>query len=537
MYESPVIQLSKVTTTKVDGLGNLTALTICDDTFKDKCHRYTGIRFAKPPIGPLRWRRPQPLSEDYDYSGDYSSFKTICPQPFYNNRGGKPNPEFKYDEDCLFLNIWVPAGKPPSGGWPVLYFIHGGWLQVGNPLHYRQCDPQDLQAEDSLEKFILVSPGYRLNLFGFLSCQELLDEDKGNSNFGFWDQRLGLEWVYKNIGKLGGNKNNITVGGVSAGSYSSIFQVAYEMYHPEVTQIIKKALLLSNGLAIQPKTISECEEQFNEVVEMFGINPDLPGGEKLRALREIPFQALAEKILDLRLHTFRAVTDNDMVSSTLFKDILDGTFGEKVRDSGRSFIIGEVINEHAVYANTNPPKSTEDLFNQINNYYPKSVAKALLKLYPDVPQTDDKEKHLANLKFLYGRIISDDQVYASSRVLVNSLVKGAVTSDKINRYQIAFRGKFFDKYEPPEMLVPHAGDMGIWFYNYVDGILPKEKPYYLSWLKPYCKWLSEGEMDWGTTDALRMRTFNPDGSITIEDDLKWDWGMTVGQTIATAVGL
>ncbi|SJM88951.1 uncharacterized protein ZBIST_5151 [Zygosaccharomyces bailii] len=210
------------------------------------------------------------------------------------------------------------------------------------------------------------------------------------------------------------------------------------MYHPEVTQIIKKALLLSNGLAIQPKTISECEEQFNEVVEMFGINPDLPGGEKLRALREIPFQALAEKILDLRLHTFRAVTDNDMVSSTLFKDILDGTFGEKVRDSGRSFIIGEVINEHAVYANTNPPKSTEDLFNQINNYYPKSVAKALLKLYPDVPQTDDKEKHLANLKFLYGRIISDVQVYASSRVLVNSLVKGGVPSDKINRKALLF---------------------------------------------------------------------------------------------------
>ena len=273
-----MVEHYKVIATKVGGLGNLTALTICDDNFKDKCYRYTGIRFAKPPIGPLRWRRPQPLSEDYDYSGDYSSSKTICPQPSYNNRGRKPNSEFKYDEDCHFLNIWVPAGKPRSGGWPVLYFIHGGWLRVGDPLHYRQCDPQDLQAEDSLEKFILVSPGYRLNLFRFLSCQELLDEDKGNSNFGFWDQRLGLEWVYKNIGKLGGNKNNITIGGVSAGSYSSIFQVAYDIYHPEVTQIIKKALLLSNGLAIQPKTISECDEQFDEVVEMFGINPDLPGG-------------------------------------------------------------------------------------------------------------------------------------------------------------------------------------------------------------------------------------------------------------------
>lgn len=537
MYESPVIDLFKVTTSVVDGLGNLTALTILDPNYKEKCHRYTGIRFAKSPVGQLRWRRPQPLPEDYDYSGDYSSFKTICPQPFYNNRGGKPNPEFKYDEDCLFLNIWIPAGEPPAEGWPVLYFIHGGWLQVGNPLHYRQCDPQDLQAEDSLDKFILVSPGYRLNIFGFLSCQELLDEDERNSNFGFWDQRLGLEWVYLHIAKLGGNKDNITVGGVSAGSYSSIFQVAYEMYHPEVTQVIKKVLLLSNGLAIQPKTVNECEEQFEEVLEMFSIDPSLSGEKKLKALREIPFKAIAEKILDLKLHTFRGVTDNDMVSPTLLGDILDGTFGEKVRDSGRSFMIGEVINEHAVYANTNPPKSTKDLFNQINNYYTKPVTKALLELYPDLPQTDNEEKHLANLKFLYGRIISDGQVYASSRVLVNSLIKGGVSADKINRYQIAFRGSYFDKYEPPEMLVPHAGDMGIWFYNVVDGILPEEKTLYLSWLKPYCRWLKDGRMEWGTSDPLKLRLFNSDGSITVEPDSKWQWGLKVGNAIATALRL
>ncbi|CEP59992.1 uncharacterized protein LALA0_S01e00562g [Lachancea lanzarotensis] len=536
MYESPVIDDSKLTTTEVDGLGKLTALTICDQKSREKCHRYTGIRYAEPPVGPLRWRRPQRLPEDFDYSGDYSSFKTICPQPFYNNRGGKPNPEFKYDEDCLFLNIWVPAGEPPAGGWPVLYFIHGGWLQVGNPIHYRQCDPQDLMAEESLDKFIFVSPGYRLNIFGFLSCQDLLDEDSENSNFGFWDQRLGLEWVYKHIAKLGGNKENITVGGVSAGSYSTIFQVTYELYHPEVTQIIKKALLLSNGLAIQPKTIPECSEQYEEVLSVFNVDPNLPSAERLKSLREIPFQTIANKILDFNLHTFRGVTENDMVPPQMFSDILDGTFGVKAKASGISFIIGEVINEHAVYANTNPPRSTEDLFNQINNYYPKPVTEALLQLYPDPPSSKTEEEQLANIKFLYGRIISDLQVYASSRVLVNSLIKGGVPSEKINRYQIAFRGAFFDKYEPPEMLVPHAGDMGIWFYNVVDGILEQEKPLYLSWLKPYCGWLSSGIMDWGHTDPKQMRVFSPDGSITIETDSNWEWGMTVGNTVGNALG-
>lgn len=537
MYESPIIDHAKKTTAKVDGLGTLTALTICDAALREKCHRYTGIRYAKPPVGQLRWRRPQPLPDDYDYSGDYSSFKTICPQPFYNNRGGKPNPDFKYDEDCLFLNIWIPACQRPSTGWPVLYFIHGGWLQVGNPLHYRQCDPQDLQAEDSLDKFILVSPGYRLNIFGFLTCQELLDEDKGNSNFGFWDQRLGLEWVYQHISKFGGNEENITIGGVSAGSYSSIFQVAYEMYHPEVTQIIKRVMLLSNGLAIQPKTVRECREQFDEVLDMFGINQALSSCEKLKALRAVPFETIVKKILHLKQHTFRGITDNDMVSATILRDMLDGTFGKNVKNSARSFTIGEVVNEHAVYANTNPPTSTEDLFNQINNYYPKPVTKALLELYPNPPFTDNEEKHLANLKFLYGSIISDVQVYASSRVLINSLIKGGVSADKISRYQIAFRGSYFDKYEPPEMLVPHAGDMGIWFYNFVDGILPEEKPVYLSWLKPYCEWLKDGRMDWGTIDPLEQRVFNADGSITIETDSRWKWGLRVSDAIASALGL
>ncbi|SCU90880.1 LAFA_0F00672g1_1 [Lachancea sp. 'fantastica'] len=536
MYESPVIENSKVRTIQVNGLGTLKGLTICDQDSQEKCHRYTGIRYAEPPVGQLRWRRPQPLPENFDYSGDYSSFKTICPQPYYDNRGGKPNPGFKYDEDCLFLNIWVPTGEPPSGGWPVLYFIHGGWLQVGSPIHYRQCDPQDLMAEESLDKFILVSAGYRLNMFGFLSCQDLLDEDKENSNFGFWDQRLGLEWTYKHIAKLGGNKDNITVGGVSAGSYSTIFQVTYELYHPEATQIIKKALLLSNGLAIQPKTIPECRDQYQEVLEVFGIDPNLSGPKRLEALRNIPFQTIASKILDLNLHTFRGVSDNDMVPPSMFEDILDGTFGLKAKASGISFVIGEVINEPLLYANTNPPRSSEDLFNQINNYYPRPVTEALLELYPDPPKSENQEEHLANIKSLYGRIISDLQVYASSRVLVNSLIKGGVAADKINRYRIAFRGAYFDKYEPPENLVPHAGGMGIWFYNVVDGILPHEKPLYLSWLKPYCNWLSNGTMEWGPTDPLHMRVFNSDGSITAEVDSDWEWGMTVGNAVASALG-
>ncbi|CAA22658.2 COesterase domain-containing protein [Schizosaccharomyces pombe] len=538
MYESPIILGSKPCTLNIPGMGVLHGLTVLDENGKEKCHRFTGIRYAKPPVGKLRWRRPVTLEDGYDYSGDYNQFKTICPQPFYNNRKNQVrNPDFKYDEDCLFLNIWVPAGEKPAEGWPVLYFIHGGWLQVGNPLHYRQCDPQDLQADGSPAKFILVSPGHRLNLFGFLAGKELLEEDPKSSNFGFWDQRLGLEWTYKHIESFGGNKENIAVGGISAGSYSALFQLIYETYHPEANQIIKRALLLSNGLSVQPKSVEESQIQFNELAQKFGIPLELSSAEKLEKLRAIPFQDLADNILNLRLHTFRAVTDGDFVNPNTFKDIYDGTFGKRIRDSGRELIIGEVNNEHSIYANTNPPKSKEDLFNQVNNYYPEKVTKALLELYPKVPDMEDEKEYLAAIKALFGSIVSDMQVYASTRVLINGLVKGGVPLEKIYRYRIAFRGKFFDKYEPPESLVPHAGDLGLWFYNVVDGILPEEIPIYKAWLKSYGEWMSTGKTDWGTTKTEEYRLLDADGTIKVVDDEKWDWGLKVGRTVAGVFGL
>ncbi len=538
MYSPPIIKASHPIDVKIPNKGTLTGLSILDpNTNIPKCTRFAGIRFAQPPIGELRWKLPQPLPKDYDYQGDYTKFRSVCPQPIYNNRPNQPpNTTDTYDEDCLFINIWVPASEPPKEGWPVLYFIHGGWLQVGTPSTSRWSDPQDLLSDSSPSKCIMVSAAYRLNLFGFLAGKQLLEEDNKSSNFGFWDQRLGLEWVYKNIKDFGGDIQNITVGGVSAGSYSSIFQLAYEMYHPEELQIIKKVQLISNGLGLQPKDVEESQEQFELLAEAFNISRDLSGKEKLEKMRSIPFKELASKIMSLELHTFRASTDNQFVSPTLFHDIWSGKFGQLVNKSKIDIIIGEVINEYSIYANTNPPKTSIDFKNQLHNYYPSKLVKSLLEIYPPLPdknlEKSNPEKYKQELKELFGIIVSDMQVYVSSRLLVTGLYKGGVPLNKIHRYRMAYRAKFFDEYESPSQKVPHAGDVPIWLYNFTLGVLEEEKPFYFNWMKPVGDWFYGRDVNWGTKDIKELRYFHPDGSITIEEDDKWEWALKVENVIA-----
>lgn len=124
-----------------------------------------------------------------------------------------------WDEDCLQLNIWTPAGNAPQDGWPCYFYIHGGWLQFGT------ANTPDVALAPLLSetdfKCMIVMPAYRLNAFGFIASHELEVEAEKNGetvgNMGFWDQRTALEWTSRYIHLFGGDPNNITVGGYSAG--------------------------------------------------------------------------------------------------------------------------------------------------------------------------------------------------------------------------------------------------------------------------------------------------------------------------------
>lgn len=150
------------------------------------CHRYLGVPYALPPTGGRRWQKPHPLPKEYRYEDrKYDKFGPKCPQPKYTHRYSVPSPPAPEDEDCLFLNIWMPAGLPPEGGWPIWVHIHGGWLQIGDAnqepgrdLAHLIAPPEDGGAGTQA---ICVHPSYRLNIFGYFGS-DALEQEHGRAN-------------------------------------------------------------------------------------------------------------------------------------------------------------------------------------------------------------------------------------------------------------------------------------------------------------------------------------------------------------------
>lgn len=177
---------------------------------------FRGIPYAAPPVGNLRWKEPQPAAI---HSGIYDAinFGAPCAQP---TRQATSNTDVKGSEDCLFLNIWAPKTMP-STPLPVMLFIHGG----GNVTGSSNDTENGALAFDGMpfvEKanVILVTINYRLGPFGFLAHPELIAEDKAHGssgNYGLLDQIFALQWVQQNIRNFGGDANNVTIFGESAG--------------------------------------------------------------------------------------------------------------------------------------------------------------------------------------------------------------------------------------------------------------------------------------------------------------------------------
>ncbi len=188
---------------------------------------FKGIPFAAPPVGRNRWRVPQP-AEDWDGVRDCYTFAPAAmqqrPHADFENmyiREFYVDPDFEQSEDCLYLNVWTPSVHFDDK-LPVIVWYHGGGMQGG------YTSEMEFTGEHMARRgVVFVSIAYRLGVFGYLAHSEITAEGKANgegyANFGLHDQRAGLMWVKRNIAAFGGDPDQITISGQSAGGRSVLF--------------------------------------------------------------------------------------------------------------------------------------------------------------------------------------------------------------------------------------------------------------------------------------------------------------------------
>ena len=225
---------------------------------------FKGIPFAAPPVGDLRWREPMPVKP---WSGvrDASKFGSRCMQSGQD-----------VSEDCLYLNVWAPEW-PAKSRKPVMVWIHGGGNFAGS----------GSEATFDGEAFarrgvVLVTANYRLGVFGFFAHPELTAESPhhASGNYGLMDQVAALKWVRDNIAKFGGDPQNVTVFGESAGG----LDINVLMTSPLAKGLYQR-LVAESGPVVAPPSLAEGENKGRSVAAGFK-------ADSIKMLRAIPAQDL-----------------------------------------------------------------------------------------------------------------------------------------------------------------------------------------------------------------------------------------------------
>ncbi len=343
---------------------------------------YAGIPYAKPPIGELRWKKPEPAES---WSGIYPA-DAFAPMAMQTQNAPimsslmqiigyhdyeislKDNYREPASEDALYLNIWKPAGEIKDA--PVLVYIHGGSLQTGQPW-YADYSGEGLAREG----IVAVNMGYRLGIFGFFADPELAAESPigTTGNYGLLDQIMALQWVRKNIAAFGGNPDNVTLAGESAGSAC----VSALCTSPLAEGLFRRAVMESSTVSapVPAHSFRSLEEAYAEAEN----TKERFGATDIAALRALP----AEQIVG-EMNTHHHITvDGAVLSCTPYEAYASGMHHEEAQlhgfnreESGPFILLSQADLEHY-------PQYVERLF-------PGEYAARVLAAYPAA--TDEEAK-------------------------------------------------------------------------------------------------------------------------------------------------
>ena len=277
---------------------------------------FLGLPYAAPPEGDLRWRPPQPPERFPIVPYEAVTAGPRCMQTDYPEGSFFPNSRQETAEDCLYLNVWSAADSPRDRR-PVMVWIHGGALTRGsgaNPVY----DGTELAKKGA----VVVTINYRLNIFGFFAHPALTRESRAtvgeggaggaSGNYGLLDQVAALEWVRNNIAAFGGDPDNVTIFGESAGSWS----VNALQATPLAKGLFHRAIGQSGGVFREMKPLSappsDPEAATGHAAGMafaqrLGIED--AGSEGLAALRKISARKLLEEASKPRTFATEAFVD------------------------------------------------------------------------------------------------------------------------------------------------------------------------------------------------------------------------------------
>ena len=364
---------------------------------------FAGIPYAKPPVGELRWKEPQD-AEPWDGVLLADRFAPMGMQPrnlpiYYSLAQIIGYHDYKItlddnytepvSEDSLYLNIRKPAGKLSKA--PVLVYVHGGSLQTGQPW-YADYSGEGLAKEG----VITVNMGYRLGVFGYFADEELAAESTNGTtgNYGMLDQIKALEWVRDNISAFGGDPDNVTLAGESAGAAS----VSALCTSPLAKGLFRRVILESSTTAsVHPphsfRTLDEALETGKATKEKLGCSTVA----ELRALS-------AEQLVDEAQVHHHMTVDGYALTETPYESYQKGVHNEEAILHG--------YNEEESAAFIMFDRANMKNYEQKIRAYFGEYSDDLLKLYP---ASTDEEADLYWAE-IYGAVFFDYPHYCLNRL-------------------------------------------------------------------------------------------------------------------------
>ena len=226
---------------------------------KDSLLVFRGIPFACPPVGELRWKKPQPAPDGDDVREAYYNGKTPIQTEWHSERASY----YPQGEDCLYLNVWTAPEAQPKGK-TVMVFIHGGsygWGGTADPLY----DGENFVKAHP--EIVLITIGYRVGLMGFVDFSQIEGGEAfpDAPNLGIWDQIEALKWIRRNAEAFGGDPEKVTIFGESAGGGS----VSILPFIPEAKGLFRR-VIAESGSAALTYSKEECADFTRRLVKETG---------------------------------------------------------------------------------------------------------------------------------------------------------------------------------------------------------------------------------------------------------------------------